>query len=179
MQKITILFAVVLFSTMACNRYIAPPFTDVDKISRVKTGMKLKQVIDILEISPYDVYHLQETGSAMYSFNYRLKERVIPITTINQDERARLITNEDSQTKGTIRYNKKYKVLYILMKDNAVASMISTSGREQSENIIIQDNNIRFIDDSDFSIYESLDSCGCELLKITDSKSGGINIFNR
>ena len=179
MKKITIFLVLVLFGTMACNRYIAPPFTDVDKISRVKTGMKLKQVVDILEIPPYDVYHLQETGSSMYSFNYRLKDRLMSINTINQDERNRQITNEDSQTKGIIKYNKEYKTLYVLMKENTVVSMISTSGREDSEQLVIQENNIRFLDESDYSIYENLDSCGYEILKTQNTKSGGITIFNR
>ena len=140
---------------VACNKYIAPPFTSVDKITQLKSGMKLKQITDILEIEPFDIFHTEQNNNSVVSFNYRLKKRVMKVASLNQDEVDRKTTNQESQTGGTIVYDKKYQTLFVLLKNGELSSMITTSGREDSEFLLIGQNNLKFIEDKNLTSYDT------------------------
>jgi hypothetical protein len=130
---------------VSCSVYIAPPFTDIIKISQLKPAMKFKQVVDVLGVEPYDIYHVEETGSMLATFNYRLKERRMRVSTLNRDEFIRRTSDENSQTAGDLYYNKEYKTLHVLFnKDGALASYITSEGVENSNHIIISENTIQF-----------------------------------
>src|ERR1017187_192555 len=99
----TLCIGFALMAAFSCSHYIAPPFTDVVKISQLKPAMKVKQVVDLLGIEPYDIYHMQETGAQMLCFNYRLKKRIMyQYNTVNYLEVQRQTSNEESQKTGEL-----------------------------------------------------------------------------
>jgi len=127
------------------------------KIYEIKNGMSFKQVVDVLGIEPYDIYHVQETGASLMSFNYRVKKRSIKIpNTLNWDEYDRQTTNEDSQKKGDLYYDKHYRTLYVLFsKEGSVTSFVTSSGIEKSDKILLTDNTIRFYDVHNTTVIDS------------------------
>ncbi len=122
MRSILVVLTVIVISLSSCSvsRYIAPPFTDVSKILRLKSGMSMNQVTDILKIPPYDVVHVYETGNQIMVYNYRVKDRTAPVPT-RLGERA--VHGEDLQTTGETRYNNNYKELFLLFKHDTLASV--------------------------------------------------------
>jgi hypothetical protein len=138
-----------------CSVYVAPPFTDIMKLSQVKPAMKFKQVVDILGVEPYDIYHVQETGAMLASFNYRLKKRIMRVNTLNHDEYVRRTTNEDSQTAGDLYYEKDYKTAHVLFnKDGEMTSFITTDGVENSNLIVISGNTIQYADEKNINLLD-------------------------
>lgn len=154
--KLAIL-AVVLFTAFSCSRYIAPPFTDVSKITQVKTGMKIKQVSDILGIDPYDIFYMQETGAQVVSFNYRLKNRIMyNYNTVNKMEVNRQTTNEESQKAGEVYYDKKYRTFYVMLNPQGeVSSFITTSGIADEGKLIVVGNTVKFYDEKNINLLDS------------------------
>jgi hypothetical protein len=148
---------VVLVSLLlsGCSVYIAPPFTDIMKLSQIKPSMKFKQVVDVLGVEPYDIYHLQENGAMLASFNYRLKKRIMRLNTLNHDEFRRKTTNEDSQTAGDLYYEKDYKTAHVLFnKDGEMTSYITTDGVENSNLIVISGNTIQYADEKNINLLD-------------------------
>jgi outer membrane protein assembly factor BamE (lipoprotein component of BamABCDE complex) len=146
--------AIVLLLS-SCAVYVAPPFTNIMKISQVKPGMKFKQVVDILGVEPFDIYHVQETGAMLTTFNYRLKKRIMKVNTLNRDEFVRQTTNEDSQTAGDLYYDKDYKVAHVLFsKDGEVTSFITSDGVENSNLIVITGNTIQYADEKNVNLLD-------------------------
>src|SRR5687767_1470385 len=115
-RKIKLAVMVLGLTTIfSCSRYVAPPFTDVSKVTQIKTGMKVKQVSDILGIDAYDVFYMQETGAQVLSYNYRLKNRIMYIyNTVNHIEVKRQTSDENSQKAGEVYYDKNYRTLYAM-----------------------------------------------------------------
>lgn len=150
---ILLIFGTISFSS--CSRYIAPPFSDVMKIAQIKTGMKFQQVVDILGVEPYDIFHVQETGASLICFNYRLRKRIIKSPTLNSDEFERETTNETSQTAGDLYYDKNYKVLHVLFnKDGELSSYITSDGIENSNLIVITGNTIQYADQNNIHLLD-------------------------
>ena len=160
MNKIvkTLCIGFVLTLAFSCSRYIAPPFTDVVKISQLKPNMKVKQVIDLLGIEPYDIYYLQKTGAQMLSFNYRLKKRIsYQYNTVNFLEVQRQTSNEESQKNGDLFYDKKYQTVYAMFnKDGELLSYLTTSGANNKGNLIVIRNTIQRYDEKNISALDSV-----------------------
>lgn len=152
------LHTLILASTLvlgSCAVYVAPPFTNVMQISQVKPNMKIKQVVDVLGIEPYDIYHIEESGAMLATFNYRLKKRIMRVNTLNQDEYVRETTNENSQTAGDLYYEKEYKTLHVLFnKDGEVTSYITSDGIDESNLIVITGNTIKYANDKDVTLLD-------------------------
>lgn len=146
-----------VFLLSACTRYIAPPFTDVTKITQLKAGMKVKQVSDILGIDPYDIYYQQETGAQILSFNYRLKNRVMNVyQTVNVAEVGRQTSDEDSQKEGEIYYDKNYKTIYVLFSPTGdMTSYITTAGQQDKGKLILLGNTLRLYDEKNITLLDS------------------------
>jgi len=157
-KKIKFCFvAMGLVTTFSCSRYIAPPFTDVVKISQIKPSMKVKQVIDVLGIDPYDIYYMQETGAQMLSFNYRLKNRVMyPYHTVNHIKVKKQTSNEDSQKAEDIYYEKKHRTVYVLFsKDGELVSYLTTSGASDKGELVVTGNSIQYYDEKNINSLDS------------------------
>jgi hypothetical protein len=157
-MKKTKLHTLILASTLmlgSCAVYVAPPFTNVMQISQVKPSMKIKQVVDVLGIEPYDIYHIEQSGAMLATFNYRLKKRIMRVNTLNQDEYVRETTNENSQTAGDLYYEKEYKTLHVLFsKDGEVTSYITSDGIDESNLIVITGNTIKFANEKDVTLLD-------------------------
>jgi hypothetical protein len=146
-----------LMAAFSCSHYIAPPFTDVVKISQLKPNMKVKQVVDLLGIEPYDIFQMQETGAQMLSFNYRLKKRIIyQYHTINSLEVQRLTSNEESQKGGDLYYDKKYQTVYCMFnRDGDLLSYLTTSGANNKGELIVTGNTIQYYDEKNINSLDS------------------------
>ena len=165
-----LILPIIAALVVSCNVYKAPPFTDVDKILMLESGMTLEQVKNTLGVDPYDVYHINEKNSTLLSFSYRLKERRYKVTTFNQDEIDRKTTDEASQTSGDVRYNKKDpRTAFLLFKNSQLESVLTTSGKKISETIMIKNNNLILIDEEEITNYDLIDS---ETVQINTDRTG-------
>jgi hypothetical protein len=149
--------ACILLAAASCSRYVAPPFTDVVKISQLKPNMKVKQVIDVLGIEPYDIYYMQETGAQMLSFNYRVKKRIMYVySTVNYLEVQRQTSNEESQKSGDLFYDKKYQTVYAMFnKDGDLMSYLTTNGINHGAGLIVNGNTIQYYDEKNINVLDS------------------------
>ncbi len=157
-KTMKIVSALLICVTLAsCSRYIAPPFTDVVKISQLKPNMKVKQVIDVLGIEPFDIYYMQETGSQMLSFNYRVKKRIMYVyNTVNYLEVQRQTSNEESQKSGDLFYDKKYQTVYAMFnKEGDLMSYLTTNGINNGAGLIINGNTIQYYDEKNINALDS------------------------
>lgn len=154
--KVLVLGALILMMA-SCARYVAPPFTDVTKISQLKNNMKVKQVIDVLGIEPFDIYYMQETGAQMLSFNYRVKKRIMYVyNTVNYLEIQRQTSNEESQKSGDLFYDKKYQTVYAMFsKEGDLMSYLTTNGINHSAGLIVNGNTIQYYDEKNINVLDS------------------------
>src|ERR1035437_2243442 len=158
-KKVKILcVGLALMTAFSCSRYIAPPFTDVVKVSQLKPNMKVKQVIDVLGIEPYDIFYMQKTGAQMLSFNYRLKKRITyQYNTVNALEVQRLTSNEESQKAGDLYYDKNYQTVYTMIsKDGDLLSYLTTSGVANKGGLIVIGNTIQRYDEKNINALDSI-----------------------
>ena len=148
-MKFKILTAVVFSAVFlaSCAKYIAPPFTSVDKIVKLKAGMTLNDVNTALNIEPYDVYFSEEDGSMVVTYNYRIKDRKMGMPTENK------IRSEVGQKEGDPWYKTEWELLYVFYKDGKMKSAISDNGRSDAEFLLITNNNIEFITKNQLSSY--------------------------
>lgn len=136
-----IAIGVLLIASCSQNRYIVqPPFTDVSKISSLKKGMSLSDVNTSLGISPFDMF-VSDEGYSIFVYNYRLKERRIPInnnvTFMERpgDPTNKSVNSEESQKFGTDYYSDP-KQIYLSFKDDKLFSVISSDGLQRASQII-------------------------------------------
>src|SRR6056297_2127898 len=100
-KNIFIISALIIITS--CSRWIAPPYTNVDKLSTVKIGMNLQQVNNQLGIEPYDVY-FRGDNDFIVIYNYRVKDRLMKVS----GDYNNTIHSEISQTNGGDWYGQKY-----------------------------------------------------------------------
>lgn len=112
---------VSLLGSCTTTYWIAPPDTNVSKLSQLMAGMSIAKVNEVLEIEPYDIYTKQDDGTTILVYNYRIKDRKISTTGINPDETR----NEESQKRGDPIYAKDASKAYILFQDNKMKSIIT------------------------------------------------------
>lgn len=129
----------LLFSSCAVKNYIAPPFTDVNKILRLKPGQTSSEVSDILRIDPYDIVHSYETGSMILVYNYRVKDRKmqIPSRAVQQT-----VPSEGAQREGDIHYNTMYRELYLLFANDTLKSVFGERTFSEGSYIEMVDNHL-------------------------------------
>jgi hypothetical protein len=154
-KLVVLVLGLAIFSS--CSRYMAPPFTDMSKIAQIKSGMKVKQISDILEIEPYDVFYMQESGAQILSYNYRLKKRVMYIyNTLNYMEIARRTTDQNSQKDGDLYYDKDYKTLYAVFNNQGnLTSYITSSGESDKGRLIVTGNTIKLYNEKNTTFLDS------------------------
>ncbi len=150
MKNYLLAFAVIIcFIISSCSSaWIAPPYTDTEKIIDLKTSMSMSSVTNKLGIPPFDVYHLQEDGSSVLVFNYRLRNRKMSYGSDTQ------LHNEESQSKGKLWYSDDSYLLYVLFKDSKMVSLVTEAGRKDSEAILITNNTIQLLSKDEMDVYE-------------------------
>jgi hypothetical protein len=87
MRKL-LLFAGLIIFISSCSTVIAPSYTSVSKIYKLKKGMKLKEVSFTLESTPYDMYINYLNGEKVVEYKYVhqfVKNAGAPTATVNED----------------------------------------------------------------------------------------------
>jgi len=149
-MKLTLipLAALCLLFSACSNVWIAPPYTDSEKIIGLKSSMSIDDVTSQLGIPPFDVYHLQEDGSTVLVYNYRLKNRRMSYGSDVQ------LHDEESQTAGKLWYSKKSFLVYVLFQDGKMKSLVTDAGRDDSEALLITNNSIELLSKDELDLYE-------------------------
>lgn len=145
----------------SCSAYfVAPPYTSVDKIISLKAGMTIQQANAVLGITPYDVFHIQDEGSSIVTYKYRIADRRQKMTGSQKKIEADK-HREISQTGGEVWYQKEDHTLFMLMRDGKIRSLLTDNGIKYSKIILFEDNDIRFISKQELSrfseYYQKLD----------------------
>lgn len=151
MRSLKLLFIVAVFFA-GCSRWIAPPYTNVERLTEIQPGMNLPQVTRALGIEPYDVY-FKGDGDFVVIYNYRVKDRLMDVS----GDFQRAIHADISQTMGKDWYGESY-FCYIYFRDNQVQSLITDRGKLKSEDILIRNNNIYLIQEDQLGYYIENDS---------------------
>jgi len=143
MKKIlTIALIAIVYSS--CTYFIAPPYTNVSELIKVRKGMTMNKVNDVLGIHPYDIYTVQDDGGTILVYNYRLKVRKMSVN----GNFGKITKSERGQKEGIEFYGEPSRV-YILFEADKVASMITDHGREDAELLMITNNNLQLIAQED------------------------------
>jgi len=145
-KKLSLLAIVAVIMT-SCYKRLAPPYTTVEKIVKVAPGMTASDVSGTLGIPPYDIYHMAGDGSTVLIYNYLRKDR--KNTGCGVLERAGIAdpfySKEENLSVGSSYYVQERQKLYVLLQNGKVASLITDAGREESHDLLIQNNTVQFI----------------------------------
>ena len=146
MTKKLALIAVTVLLLASCAKRIAPPYTTVEKIVKIAPGMTASDVSGTLGIPPYEIYHMAGDGSTVLLYNYKLKNR--KNTGCGLLEKWGIAdpfySKEENLSVGSSYYEKEQKV-YVLFNNGKVSSLVTDAGREDSEDLLVQNNTIQFI----------------------------------
>lgn len=168
-KSLLYLCCIVSISLASCSRWIAPPYTSVSEISNVKKGMTREQVNQTLGIEAYDIYTMQEDGTTILMYNYRLKERSMKLS----GDLGMATKTQASQKAGTEIYGSP-SLLFVLFQDDKVSSLITSRGREDAEHLLLTNNNIQLISKQQLVTLQNSDD---PALLILDEK-GSVNHLN-
>lgn len=150
-----VLLGAIFLTTFSCKqaKWIAPPYTSVEKIIQVKKGMTIEQANKTLGIEPYNVYNLQADGSSILIYHYRTKVRrmTVPRNYVKKEQTVR--GEERSQTEGVPWYNKEHNLLYVLFEDGKVKSLLTDQGRSDAEYLLLVNNNIKSITQKELTTF--------------------------
>ncbi|MEC9303453.1 MAG: hypothetical protein VYD59_03310 [Bacteroidota bacterium] len=116
MKKVLQIFLVALIFS-SCSNVIVPYYTTVDKITKVNPGMTKDQVVETLEIAPYEIFHGIEGGCEIHQFKYKHKE--ISHGTLN---------SYANNNKGAERFVDPSNV-YVYYRDGKVESLVTDAGK--------------------------------------------------
>ncbi len=142
---------VVLFSSCGIHsKWVAPPYTNVEKIMTLKPGMTVEEVTGTLGIPAYNVYNIQEDGSMILLYNYRIKNRKMEVP-VDPAEQNDVIHSESGQDGGQTFYQTESNYLYVYFKEKKLKSVITEAGLVNSEFIMLVNNNLKIISKEDMS----------------------------
>jgi hypothetical protein len=150
-QRFLFLFLFLPLIFGSCSRWIAPPYTSVDKMLRLEKGMNPNQVNETLGIKPYNILHRNDS-TAVLEFHYRLKDRDLN----NITNYADFIHQEKSQVGGKNWFTKPSK-FYLLYEGNTLSTLITENGLENSDYLLLKNNNLMLVSQSDlvdFKLWE-------------------------
>jgi len=136
------------FFAMSCAttiiKQVEPPYTNVEKILSLKPDMTTEQVSKSLGIPPYDVYNIQDEGSSILVYHYRVKDRSAEVPE-NYRKKEILIHSEEYQNVGAPWYQRTGRRMFVLFKDGKMQSLLTEEGKEYSEFILLVNNNLKFL----------------------------------
>ncbi len=153
MKKINyLMFFFILCSCGVMNntKWTAPPYTNVEKIMSMKPGMTLEEVNQTLGIPPYNIFNIQDDGSMVLLYNYRVKNRRmdVPSDPLTQTD---VKNSEAGQDQGQPYYESESNFLYVYFKDRKLKSVISETGIENSEFLMLINNNLKTLTKEDMN----------------------------
>jgi hypothetical protein len=146
-RKILTYSLFILLGSCATISKVAPPFTNVEKISKLKMGTTLSVVSSTLDIPPYNILSMQEDGSGIYAFNYRLKVRKTSVPEGKEGEN--LLHSEQYNTAGEEKYEDEIKTVITVFKEGKLSAIHTTEGWEKAEYLMIVDNNLKLLTKQD------------------------------
>lgn len=151
---IAFLITIVISSCeVAKQSMVVPPYTSVDKLVNLKQGMTTGEVSKTLGIEPYDIYHIQEDGSSILVYNYRVKDRKAEIPS-EYNKREEFFHGEGFQTAGVPYYKMESSKAYVLYKDGKMKSVITDEGKSMSEFIMLINGNLKLLSKEDLNALD-------------------------
>lgn len=140
----------LLFSSCSTISKIMPYYTEPGKLAMLKTGMDIEEINKTLGVEPYNIYHIQEDGSSVLVYTYRIKMRKAKYSSgqIANDAHH----SESSQTEGQPYYDQENKA-YVLLSDGKLKSLITDKGLKESRAIVIKNNLLKLIGEEEFIEY--------------------------
>jgi hypothetical protein len=144
--------SLIMFSCAQSKFVVAPPFTDVEKITKLEVGQSKEKVNEVLGITPYDILYLND-GNVVYFFNYRLLDRKIGVDNSreNIEKNAKTLSSKESQTKGDSFYS-HWKRLYICFKNNTLTNFISDTGLEDANYLELVNGTIKLLNSKNLEL---------------------------
>lgn len=145
-----VLLGMVITSCSQSKFIVAPPFTDVEKISKIEIGQSKEDVNKTLGISPYDVLYLNE-GDYMCYYNYRLVDRKINVDNSNKNRNAgngATLSSEKAQTVGEPFYS-EWRRIYVNFVDGKVSHFVTDAGLEDANYIQLVNGTIKLFGKED------------------------------
>lgn len=144
--------SLIMFSCAQSKFVVAPPFTDVEKITKLEVGQSKEKVNEVLGIMPYDILYLND-GNVVYFFNYRLLDRKIGIDNSreNIEKNAKTLSSKESQTKGDIFYS-HWKRLYICFKNNSLTHFVTDTGLEDANYLELVNGTIKLLNSKNLEL---------------------------
>ena len=146
---------ITVYSIQSCSRntfVVAPPFTNVKKITQLTKGMTFAEVSTTLGIDPYDVVYTNETESLCY-FNYRILDRKIPVLNSIDSQTESQIDSLNLSSDAAQVYGKKFysewKKLYVSFKDGKLINFISSTGLSEANYILLVNGQIKLLSKKD------------------------------
>ena len=135
MRKL-LLFAGLIIFISSCSTVIAPGYTSVSKIYKLKKGMKLKEVSYTLEASPYDMYVNYINGEKVVEYKYvhhYIKNPGAPKPNVN----------EDRLNQGANRYKNESDLMVVFdQKTGDMLYYYTSAGLSRSNAALNQMNQI-------------------------------------
>ncbi len=146
---------ITVYSIQSCSRnnfVVAPPFTNVKKITQLTKGMTIAEVSTTLGIDPYDVVYTNETESLCY-FNYRILDRKIPVlNSIDSQTESQIdslnLSSDVSQVYGKKFYS-EWKKLYVSFKEGKLINFITSTGLSEANYILLVNGQIKLLSKKD------------------------------
>ncbi len=153
-----------LLDSCTVMKGVAPPYTNMDKICMINMGMTLSEVNGVLGIEPYNVLHSQKDGTAIYLYNYRIKDRrvILPESEIKRKE---LVRSEKFQTGGETWYQISPNSLYVVFKNGGVVGLYTDQGLDESNRITSYDLMVRKMIYNTNTTNQFIDSLAFEISK--------------
>lgn len=135
MRKL-LLFAGLIIFISSCSTVIAPSYTSVSKIYKLKKGMKLKEVSFTLESTPYDMYINYTNGEKVVEYKYvhhYIKNPGAPKPNVN----------EDRLNQGANRYKNESDLMVVFdQKTGEMLYFYTSTGLSKSNAALNQMNQI-------------------------------------
>ncbi len=146
---------ITVYTIQSCSKnnfVVAPPFTNVKKITQLIKGMTFEEVSKTLGIDPYDVVYTNETESLCY-YNYRILDRKIPVLNSTDSQTDSQIDSLNLSSDAAQVYGKKFysewKKLYVSFKDGKLINFISSTGLSEANYILLVNGQIKLLSKKD------------------------------
>lgn len=145
---------ILLLGSCATISKVAPPYTSVERIAQLKLGTTLSVVNSTLAIPPYNILSMQEDGSGIYAYNYRIKIRsaVVP----SGQEGENVFHSEKFNTMGEERYSGDVKTVLVVFKEGKLSAVHTTEGWDKAEYLMLIDNNLKLLSKQDLEKLDVL-----------------------
>ena len=153
MKRIFQLGFILSLLFVSCSRYIAPPYTSMDKVIQLKPGMSVESVGKTIGLEPYEIYVSDGDSKMTVLYKYRLKGRRMTVVSPSPNERESKIRSEDGQMAGELWYEKTSRTLYVTFDNGQMKSYVTSKGRFDGEALSFSNNNIKKINKEELNSY--------------------------